>query len=75
MYIFICEMWFSDFFPLILQILYVEIRITRTISESPLNFEITRIDCMPACDPIQTMKFAYIGIDGDFSASLHKRRL
>ena len=30
----------------ILQTWYVELRISRTISESPLEFEITRVDCM-----------------------------
>ena len=29
----------------ILQIWYVEVRISRSISESPLEFEITRVDC------------------------------
>ena len=33
-------------FPLILQIWYVEVQICRSISESPLEFEITRVDCM-----------------------------
>ena len=32
-------------FSFILQIWYVEIRISRSISESPLDFEITRINC------------------------------
>ena len=35
--------WFI-FFSSILQIWYVEIRISRSISESPLGFEITRVD-------------------------------
>ena len=45
--IFICEMWLFNlfFFPLILQIRYVEIRLCRGILESPLDFEITRVDC------------------------------
>ena len=30
----------------ILQIWYVEVRISRSISESPLEFEITRVDCI-----------------------------
>ena len=33
-------------FPSILQIGYVEVRISRSISESPLKFEITRVDCI-----------------------------
>ena len=33
-------------FSSILQIWYVEVRISRSISESPLEFEITRVDCM-----------------------------
>ena len=49
-YIFICEMWLFDlFFSSILQIWYVEIRISRSISESPLDFEITKVDCIFLC--------------------------
>ena len=33
-------------FSSILQTWYVELRISRSISESPLEFEITRVDCM-----------------------------
>ena len=33
-------------FSSILQIYYVEVRISRSISESPLEFEITRVDCI-----------------------------
>ena len=33
------------FFSSILQTWYVELRISRSISESPLEFEITRVDC------------------------------
>ena len=33
-------------FSSILQIWYVELRISRSISESPLEFEITRVDCI-----------------------------
>ena len=33
-------------FSSILQILYVEVRISRSISESPLEFEITSVDCI-----------------------------
>ena len=34
------------FFFSILQIRYVEVRISRSISESPLKFEITRVECI-----------------------------
>ena len=33
-------------FSSILQIWFVEVRISRSISESPLEFEITRVDCI-----------------------------
>ena len=33
-------------FSSILQIWYVEVRISRSISESPLEFETTRADCI-----------------------------
>ena len=33
-------------FSSILQIWYVDVRISRSISESPLEFEITRVDCI-----------------------------
>ena len=36
-------------FSSILQIWYVEVRISRSIWESPLEFEITRVDCI--CSP------------------------
>ena len=46
-YTYICQMWlFGLFFSSILQIWYVEVRISRSISESPLEFEITRVDCI-----------------------------
>ena len=35
----------SNYFSSILQILYVEVRISRSIPESPLEFEITRVGC------------------------------
>ena len=42
------------FFFSILEIWYVELRVSRCISESPLEFEITRADCIiigkGACD-------------------------
>ena len=39
-------MWLIKFlFSSILQTWYVELRISRSISESPLEFEITRVDC------------------------------
>ena len=34
------------FFSSILQIWYVEVRISRTVSEGPFDFEITRVDCI-----------------------------
>ena len=42
------KMWLFgySFFSSILQILYVEVRISRSISESSLDFEITRVDCI-----------------------------
>ena len=33
-------------FSSILKIIYVEVRISRRVSESPLEFEIMRVDCM-----------------------------
>ena len=40
-------MWLIKlFFSSILQTWYVELRISRSISESPLEFEITRVDCI-----------------------------
>ena len=44
-------MWLIELvFSLVLQIWYVEVRISRSISESPLEFEITRVDCtLPPC--------------------------
>ena len=36
----------SNYFSSILQIWYVEVRISRSISESSLEFEITRVDCI-----------------------------
>ena len=37
---------FELFLFSILQIWYIEVRISRSISESPVEFEITRVDCM-----------------------------
>ena len=40
-------MWLFDlliYFPSVLQILYVEVRISRNISENPLDFELTGVD-------------------------------
>ena len=36
----------SNYFSSILQIWYVEVRISRSISKSPLDFETTRVDCI-----------------------------
>ena len=41
-------------FSSVLQFWYVEERISRSISESPLEFEITRVDCIPIC-PMNTL--------------------
>ena len=60
-YIFICEMWLFDlFFSLILQIWYVEVRISWSNSESPLDFEITRVDCIIVILSIQNPEFLTI---------------
>ena len=46
-YIVICKNWlFKLFFSSILQIWYVEVRISRTVYEGPFDFEITRVDCI-----------------------------
>ena len=37
--------WFI--FAAVLLIWYVEVRVSRSISENPLGFEITRVDCTP----------------------------
>ena len=36
-------------FSSILKMWYVEVRISRSVSESPLQFEITRVDCIVIC--------------------------
>ena len=41
----IWDIWLLDFFSS-LEISYVEVRVSRCISESPLEFEITRADCI-----------------------------
>ena len=43
-------------FSSILQIWYVEVQISRSISEGPLEFEITRVDC--SWTSIDTVLFA-----------------
>ena len=44
---FICEIWLLDlFFSSVLQIWYVKVWISRSISESPFGFEITRVNCI-----------------------------
>ena len=44
---FVCEIWLFDWsFPQsILQIWYVEVRISGSVSEDPFDFEITIVDC------------------------------
>ena len=37
----------SNYFSSILKIWYVEVRISQNVSESPMEFEITRVDCNP----------------------------
>ena len=41
---YLSNVFFGIIFPSILQIWYVEVRISRSVSESPLEFEITRVD-------------------------------
>ena len=39
---FICEIWLFDcYFPQ-----YVEVRISRNVSQDPFDFQITRVDCI-----------------------------
>ena len=60
-YIFICEMWLFDlFFSSILQIQNVKVRISQSISESPLDFEITRVDCVYHSASYSSRKHTYI---------------
>ena len=48
---FICEILVVRLvFSSILHIRYVEVRISRSVSASPFDFEITRIDCMYICN-------------------------
>ena len=53
----------SIYFSSILQIRYVEVRISGSISESPFDFEITRVDCMTLTireTPIMILLFARV---------------
>ena len=46
-YISICYMWFLNLlFSSLLHLLYFEVRISRSVSESSLEFEITGVDCI-----------------------------
>ena len=54
-------------FSSILQTWYVELRISRSISESPLEFEITRVDCIS--QNILSQMFDVI----QFDSALHTR--
>ena len=47
----------SNYFSSILQIWYVEVRISRSISESPLEFEITRVDCITQVERRRRRRF------------------
>ena len=42
----------SNYFSSLLQIWYVDVQISRSISESPLEFEITRVDCILYPSPL-----------------------
>ena len=59
-----CSIYFYLFFFSILQIRYVNVRLSRSMSESPLDFEITRIDCITtpeyfALDTLSGESFIY----------------
>ena len=50
---FICEIWLFDLvFFSIQHIWYVEVRISRSVSEGPFDFEITRVDCIDIWEQI-----------------------
>ena len=50
-------------FSSILQTWYVELRISRSISESPLEFEITRVDCIDPLKPyFYIIKLGFSGV-------------
>ena len=57
-------------FSSILHICYVEVRISRSISESPLEFEITRVDCIyvmylsPQSDSIGVLVHVHVYVSG-----------
>ena len=55
-------MRFELFFSSILQIWYVEVRISRSISVSPLEFDITRVDCNCLSVHFQAQTDGYIAI-------------
>ena len=46
----------------ILQIWYVEVRISRTVSEGPFDFEITRVDCIYFWLELYTMIPGEVGL-------------
>ena len=54
----------------ILQIRYVEVRISRSISDSPLEFEITRVDCIYIKCPIRLKTYDDFHIFTFFASSL-----
>ena len=45
-------------FSSVLQIWYVELRIFRSVSEGPFNFEITRVDCILTTDSVISLSVA-----------------
>ena len=52
-------------FSSILQIWYVEVRISRSISESPFEFEITRVDCICILYIWSTVHSHYLDFQGN----------
>ena len=59
-------------FSSILQIWYVEVRISRSISDSPLEFEITRVDCIYIKCPIWLKTYDDFHIFTFFASALSK---
>ena len=60
---FICEIWlFKWFFRSILHILYVEVRLSRNVSEGPFDFEISRVDCSSSANAVMTVYMIQVGV-------------
>ena len=54
-------MWLFDlFFSTILQTWYVEVRISRKFLKSPLEFEITKVDCIVIIYSVWILKENYV---------------